>query len=142
MSHKNIVERTIMWGDLDALGIVFYPRYYEWIDGCSHLFFESLDLELKTLNEKRNINFGLVETGCAYLKPGRYHQTIQIVTHLEELHKKTILVKHDILLSDDGSLLVEGRERRICMDTSNPQKIRARDIPADILSIFKNAMEA
>jgi len=26
---QNIVERKIMWGDLDSLGIVFYPRYYE-----------------------------------------------------------------------------------------------------------------
>jgi len=35
---QNVVERKIMWGDLDSLGIVFYPRYYEWIDASGHLF--------------------------------------------------------------------------------------------------------
>lgn len=141
MKHQHMAERKIMWGDLDALGIVFYPRYYEWIDGCSHLFFESLNLNLKSLGEERHINFGLIETGCRYLKPGKYHQTIRIITQLEELEKKTILLRHQILLADDDSLMVEALEKRICMDTSDPAKIRAQDIPDDIYTILKNAME-
>ena len=135
---QNIVERKIMWGDLDALGIVFYPRYYEWIDGCSHQFFESLNLSLKSLGEERQINFGLIETGCRYFKPGRYHQTIRIITQLEELEKKTLLLRHQILLADDDSQMVEGHEKRLCMDTSDPEKIWARDIPDDIYMILKN----
>lgn len=55
---QNIVERKIMWGDLDSMGIVFYPRYYEWIDACSHLFFESIDLNLVKLTEKMHLGFG------------------------------------------------------------------------------------
>jgi len=141
VKQKNIVERKIMWGDLDALGIVFYPRYYEWIDGCGHLFFETINLSLKSLSEKRQINFGLIETGCRYFKPGRYHQTIQIVTQLDELDRKTILLRHQILLVDDGSLIVEGHEKRICMDISDPEKIKARDIPKDIYAALENAME-
>jgi YbgC/YbaW family acyl-CoA thioester hydrolase len=140
MKHKNIIERKIMWGDLDSLGIVFYPRYYEWIDGCSHLFFESINLGMKELGEKRGVNFGLVETGCRYFKPGRYHQEIKVITQLDELGKKIILLKHQIMLSDDGSLMVEGVERRICMDISDPQNIKARDIPDDIYIILNNAM--
>jgi YbgC/YbaW family acyl-CoA thioester hydrolase len=141
MKHKNRVERKIMWGDLDALGIVFYPRYYEWIDGCSHLFFESINLNLNSLSENRHMNFGLIETGCRYFKPGRYHQTIQIITQLNELDQKTILLKHHILFTDDGSLMVEAHERRICMDISDPGKITALNIPKDIYDILKNAME-
>ena len=140
MKHKNKVERKIMWGDLDTLGIVFYPRYYEWIDGCSHLFFESMNLSLKSLSEKRQVNFGLIETGCRYFKPGKYHQTIQIITQLDELDKKTLLLRHEILLTDDESLMVEGFERRICMDTSETKKIRVRDIPNDIYTILKGEL--
>jgi len=140
MKYQHMVERKIMWGDLDPLGIVFYPRYYEWIDGCSHLFFESLNLSLKFLGEKRSINFGLIETGCRYFKPGRYHQTIRIVTQLDELGKKTILLRHQILLANDGTLMLEAYEKRICMDTSDPQEIKARNIPDDINSILKEAM--
>jgi hypothetical protein len=46
---QNIVKRKIMWGDLDPLGIVFYPRYYQWLDACGHLFFEAINLNIDKL---------------------------------------------------------------------------------------------
>ncbi|MFH2011235.1 MAG: acyl-CoA thioesterase [Pseudomonadota bacterium] len=137
MKYKNTVERKIMWGDLDSLGIVFYPRYYEWIDGCGHLFFASLNVNLNDLSKKRQIGFGLVETGCRYFRPGRYHETIRITTCIEELTDKTIHLNHRITLASDDTLMVEGFEKRICMDLSNPDNIRAMDIPKDVLNKIK-----
>jgi len=61
---KNTVHRKIMWGDLDSLGIVFYPRYYEWIDAAGHLFFDAIGLNLGSLMNERKIQFGLIETNC------------------------------------------------------------------------------
>ena len=138
---KNIVERKIMWGDLDALGIVFYPRYYEWIDGCGHLFFESIGLNIGELRREKNLLFGLVETSCRYFRPGRYHQQIRIVTWIDRLEKKTLRLKHDICRSSDGTLMVEGFEHRICMDVSDPEQLRAVDIPPDVYSLLKGALD-
>ena len=87
---KHTVERRIMWGDLDALGIVFYPRYYEWIDGCGHLFFESVGINMNRIAREQGLIFGLTETGCRYFKPGRYHDRLQIVTFIDELTPKTV----------------------------------------------------
>jgi len=139
--HRNTVERRIMWGDLDPLGIVFYPRYYEWIDGCAHLFFESVDLSPDRMWTDRNIIFGLVETGCRYFSPGRYHETIRIVTEIERLEKKTVTLGHRITGQASGTLMVAAREHRICMDVSDPKNLKARAIPDDIHRIFSEAME-
>ena len=136
---QNIVKKTIAWGDLDALGIVFYPRYYEWIDAGGHLFFDSIKLNLALLWRERNILFGLAETSCRYFKPGRYQQQIEIVTHIDSLEEKTMVFKHRISDRMDGSLMVEGREKRICMNVSDPDSFRAIDIPDDIYSILKEA---
>ena len=136
---QNIVKKTIAWGDLDALGIVFYPRYYEWIDAGGHLFFDSIKLNLALLWRESNILFGLAETSCRYFKPGRYQQQIEIVTHIDSLEEKTMVFKHLIRDRMDGSLMVEGREKRICMDVSDPDSFRAIDIPDDIYSILKEA---
>ena len=38
---ENITDMHIGWGDLDPLGIMFYPRYYAWMDECGHLFFKT-----------------------------------------------------------------------------------------------------
>lgn len=136
---EHIIKKTIAWGDLDALGIVFYPRYYEWIDASAHLFFDAIQLNIARLWHERNILFGLAETSCRYLKSGRYHREIEIGTRIESLEKKIMVLKHEIKDRMDGSLMVEGREKRICMDVSDPERYHAVDIPEDIYSILRGA---
>ena len=138
--HQYILKKKIMWGDLDSLGIVFYPRYYEWMDANGHLFLESLGLNLGDLWKTRNIQFGLVETSCKYLSPGRYLDEIEIVTTLGELKEKTVLLNHLIRCPSDDRLLVEGIEIRICMDVSDPNHLNAINIPDDIHQILQKAL--
>ena len=138
---RNIVERKIMWGDLDSLGIVFYPRYYEWIDASSHLFFESINLHMGDLWRDRNILFGLVETSCRYHRPGTYHQTLRIITTIDALEEKTLLLKHRFEEAAQGALMLEGFEKRICLDVSDPENFRAIEIPADIYAVLEQAKE-
>ena len=136
---ENTVERTIMWGDLDALGIVFYPRYSEWMDGCGHLFFEAMGLNMQALWDQRGILFGLVETRCRYVKPGRYHDRVRITTGIDELDKKTLVLRHRFRSGADDRLLVEGFEKRICLDVTHPERFRPLDIPGDIRKVFERA---
>ena len=136
---ENTVERTIMWGDLDALGIVFYPRYYEWFDGCGHQFFDALGLNLVSLWETRQIQFGLVESACQYMQPGRYNQAIKIVTIIRDLQPKTVTLSHRIFTREDHALMVSGTEKRICLDVSDAKRLRATDIPEDIYHTLDRA---
>ncbi len=138
---QNSIERKIMWGDLDSLGIVFYPGFYEWIDSCGHLFFEAINLNMGDLWREKNILFGLVETSCRFFKPGRYHQLIRITTAIDSLEKRTLLLKHNICLSKNDEIMVGGFEKRICLDVSDPGDFRAIPIPEDIYAILKEAME-
>jgi YbgC/YbaW family acyl-CoA thioester hydrolase len=137
---QKVVERKIMWGDLDPLGIVFYPRYYEWIDASGHLFFdEILGMNLERLWQERKILFGLVESSCRYFKPGRYYQTISIGTEISSLEEKTLTLRHSIRCVADNALLVEGMEKRICLDVSAPEQLRAIEIPPDIYAVIRDA---
>ena len=128
-----------MWGDLDSLGIVFYPRYYEWIDASGHHFFDSIGLNLGQLMKQRALQFGLIETGCQYRAPGRYYDKIEIITRLRSLSAKTLELEHKILRATDETLLVEGFEKRICLDISDPDHFKAVVIPSDIYAILDRA---
>ena len=139
---RQIVKRKIMWGDLDSLGIVFYPRYYEWVDACAHLFFEAMDLRLDKLWEKRRLLFGLVETSSQYNSPGRYHELIEIITEIDRLDPKIVAFKHTIVRDSSHSVMLTVREKRICMDVSDPANIRAIDIPSDIYAILNDTLAA
>lgn len=129
-----------MWGDLDPLGIVFYPRYQEWIDASGNLFFESLGLPLNRLWKERGIQFGLMEISCRYRRPGRYHEEIEIITTVEEVKSKTVKLKHLIRRAEGGELMVEGFENRVCLDCSDPEHLHALRIPEDIAAVFLEAL--
>ena len=137
---QNVIERTIVWGDLDALGIVFYPRYSEWIDACGHHFFDKLGLNLGQLWSERGIQFGLLETSCRYHQSGRYFQRIKIVTAIETLTEKTVYLSHRIHDREDERLMVDGLEKRICMDVSDSKRFRGLEIPTDVYSILRQAV--
>jgi YbgC/YbaW family acyl-CoA thioester hydrolase len=137
---ENIVKRRIMWGDLDALGIVFYPRYYEWFDSCAHQFFEAIGIPHDCLWKEHGIVFGLAETQCRYLNAGRYHQRVKILTRLEHLNKKSLTLQHVISHEEDGKILVVGMEKRICMDASNPQSLRITTIPEMVYTALEQAL--
>lgn len=137
---QNIVEKKIAWGDLDPANIVYYPRYYEWIDASGHLFLEAIGLPHETVAHERQIGFSLAETGCRYAKPGRYHQQIRIKTTLEDLTPKTFTLRHTIHDASDDSLMVNGFEKRICLDLKDPAHIKARNIPDDVYRVLKAAM--
>lgn len=135
----NSVKRKIMWGDLDSLGIVFYPRFYEWIDASGHLFFEALGFNLGHMWQERNICFGLVGTSSTYLSSGRYHQQIRIDTSVSELTAKTVTLDSQIIDAASGQVMVRGQEKRICLDVSDPARFHARDIPADVYQALEQS---
>ena len=137
---ENIVKRRIMWGDLDALGIVFYPRYYEWFDSSAHHFFEVMGISHDRLWKEYGIVFGLAETQCRYLSAGRYHQQVKILTRLEHLNKKGLTLRHTISHTEDGKTMVEGMEKRICMDASNPQDLKIATIPEMVYTALEQAL--
>ena len=130
----------IGWGDLDSLGIVFYPRYYEWMDKCGHLFFETAGIPIELIWQEKGIVFGLVETSCRYFKAGRYHQKIRIITRLTHIESKTFTFSHTIQDANNGTLMVEGTEKRICMNASDPNNLKAMDIPIEVFRILKEGM--
>jgi YbgC/YbaW family acyl-CoA thioester hydrolase len=137
---QNKIERQIMWGDLDSMGIVYYPRYYEWIDGCTHLFFEKIFPNWAELCETRQIMFGLRKTSCEYFSPGRYHQKILITTQIENIEKKMLILKHIITSCVNNRIMVRGIEKRVCMDVKDPAKLKAVNIPEDINKILTNVL--
>ncbi len=132
----NRIDKKISWGDLDSLCIVFYPRYYEWMDGCSHLYFEKIGVNLVDLWHRRQLIFSLVSTSCEYFRPGRYHQEIIIETGLEKLEQKTVTMSHTIIDKSSGKVMVKGLEKRICMNVHNMDQFSAMDIPDDLYEIF------
>ncbi len=135
-----ITERQIGWGDLDATAIIHYPHCYEWIDTANHHLFDAIGLNHQMLLRSRKLQFTLVESGCTFFKSGRYLARVQILWEIQDVGKKTITFKYRIVAAEDGGVLAEAMEKRICIDASNPDHLKAKDIPEDILAVLREKM--
>jgi YbgC/YbaW family acyl-CoA thioester hydrolase len=104
-------ERIIEWGDCDAAGIVFYPNYFRWIDGCFHAMCRASGFDQMTMMRDHGlVGTPLVSSGLKFRAPGRYHDPLRVQAVISRLGNSGLTV--DYRLSVDGRLLAEGQEVR------------------------------
>ena len=68
---------AIEWGDCDPAGIVYFPRYFEWFDGCTAALFESVGLPKQTLISRFGI-LGIPVVDVTPLPPTRTHVAYEL----------------------------------------------------------------
>jgi len=137
VSFKSKITKTIRWGDLDPLGIVFYPRFYEWMDEASHVLFNRIGLNLVKLLKEKELIFALAETRAIYLKPLMYQDKIFIISYIKKILDKIIIIKHEIIHLKDNAISVEGYEKRICVKQLSDKTLKAITIPKNVRKILE-----
>lgn len=111
MSVEHTTTLLVRWSDVDAAGIVFYPRFFEWYDlGCEALF-ASLGLPWPRLFPEHGIvGVPIVESGSRFTSPARYGDTLAIRAAVAWVRSKTFRMEYEI--SVDGRLCATGFEVR------------------------------
>ena len=131
------VEHTttlpVRWGDVDAAGIVFYPRFYEWYDlGCENLF-TALGLPWPRLFPEHGIvGVPIVEAGARFSSPARYGDTLVIRAVVAWVKERTFRMEYEI--SVDGRACASGFEVRawVKRPASPGGRLEAVAIPEDV----------
>jgi 4-hydroxybenzoyl-CoA thioesterase len=130
----NIREVEIEWGDCDAAGIVFYPRYFAMFDASTaYLLEKALGMKKIAWTRKYGIvGIPIVDTGAKFIIPSRYGDVITIETRCAVVRRSSFDVEHRVL--KDGLLAIEGRETRVWTgrDPGDPERIKAVPIPGEV----------
>ena len=129
----------IEWGDCDPAGIVFYPRYFAMFDSCTTALF-SLALGMSKYQFTRHYEFAgypMVDTKARFLKPTKFGDDVVVETTVTAFRRSSFDVRHRLSL--DGELAVECLDTRVWAerDPVNPEKIRAKPVPAEVIAKFK-----
>jgi 4-hydroxybenzoyl-CoA thioesterase len=134
-SNTRIVR--IEWGDCDAAGIIFYPRYFGIFDtSTTHLFEAALGMtKIKFLKAYDFIGYPLVDTRAQFHRPTRFGDDVE-VTSTVEFGTSSFTVQHRLTL--DGALCAECTEKRVwaAKDPDRPGRIKSRAIPPEVLAKF------
>src|SRR5881396_1207786 len=60
----------IAWGDCDAAGIVYFPRYFEWFDAGTHALIDKAGLSFARMIEKHpGVAIPVVSTRATFILP-------------------------------------------------------------------------
>jgi len=130
--HTTVVP--VRWGDVDAAGIVFYPRFFEWYDlGCEALF-AALGLPWPELFPKHGIvGVPIVESGSRFASPARYGDTLEIRASVAWVKEKTFRMEYEIAVG--ARLCATGFEvrARVKRPLSAEERLQAMPIPEDVV---------
>ena len=126
----------IEWGDCDAAGIVFYPRYFAMFDASTAYLLEAaLGMKKIAWTKKFGIvGIPMVDTGAKFIVPSRYGDIITIETTATAIRRSSFDIAHRVL--KDGKLAIEAHETRVWTgrDPDDPSRIKAVAMPADVVA--------
>jgi 4-hydroxybenzoyl-CoA thioesterase len=136
---KNRKAIRIEWGDCDAAGVVFYPRYLAYFDACTHALFERAGCRQQDMQKKYQIlGFSLAEIRARFIVPCSYDEDVVVETCVTEFRRSSFKVQHRLYKGD--ALAVEAFETRVCVarPASHPEKLEPRPIPPEFVRSLSN----
>ncbi|WP_157016369.1 acyl-CoA thioesterase [Mesorhizobium xinjiangense] len=132
-------EVEIEWGDCDAAGIVFYPRYFAIFDASTaYLFEKALGMKKIAWAKKYGIvGIPMVDTGAKFIVPSRYGDVIAIESRVTGFGRSSFDVEHRVF--KDDALAIEAREKRVWAEPhpDEPGRIRGAALPVEVVEALK-----
>ena len=129
----------IEWGDCDAAGIVFYPRYFAMFDASTaYLIEKALGMKKIAWTKKHGIvGIPMVDTGAKFTIPSRYGDVVTIESSATDIRRSSFDVGHRVLKGD--KVAIEAHETRVWTgrDPEDPSRIKAVPIPDEVVAALR-----
>ncbi len=122
------------WGDCDPAGVVYYPRYFAYFNGCMEALFVRAGLPRRVREKKYQIlGTPMVDARARFMAPLRYGDTAVIESRVTEVRRSSFQIRHRIYKGK--KLAVEAFETRVWVmrSTDEPKKMKAMPIPPGVV---------
>jgi 4-hydroxybenzoyl-CoA thioesterase len=92
---SNSHDRRIEWGDCDAAGIVFNPRFFAFFDHGTTMLIEAAGWPLRRAADTFGImGWPLVATRASFRAPCTYGEEVTITSRIVEVRNSSFDVEH------------------------------------------------
>ena len=140
LSHHEKIR--VEWGDCDPAKIVFYPRYFAWVDAAGHHMLENAGLHHDILVETygvRGLVLGHVEMD--FKSTAKFGDILDIKTTVSRIGGASFNISHAI--SRDQQPVLIGHETRIWAveDAKSAAGISSTQIPPEVRKILTNSSD-
>jgi YbgC/YbaW family acyl-CoA thioester hydrolase len=126
------VRVQVGWGDCDPAGIVFYPRFYAWMDMASHALAREMGIPREAMLPPATdlLGFPVVGTQAQYVTPARMDDVLEVRTWVARVGRSSLSLRHEIWrVEADGSetAIAHGREDRVFI-ANGSQGLQSREL--------------
>jgi 4-hydroxybenzoyl-CoA thioesterase len=130
------LQLTVAWGDCDALGIIFYPNYFRWMDTAFHALLQQAGLSHRSLLKTFGAAVPIVQANAEFRAPATYGNVIDIAATVGHWGRKSFRV--DYRGTRDGASIFDGFEARVWAKAGDGIELKT----VEIASEFKGMLEA
>lgn len=127
------VERRVRFADCDAAGIVFFPRYFEMLNGVVEDWFAGpLEASFRELHMNRHVSVPTAAVEARFIAPSRLEDELTFALGVTKLGGASCGLRHRI--SAGGELRFEASQTIVYVGASLkpepwPEALRARIAP-------------
>jgi 4-hydroxybenzoyl-CoA thioesterase len=135
---SNRKEIKVEWGDCDPAGIVYFPRFFEYFDGCTHALFEKAGFpKAEMLKRYGLLGIPMIDTRAQFYSPASFGETVVVESRITEWGRSSFRVAHK--LYNREVLAAEGIEKRVwtVRDAQSEKGMRSEPIPQDVKDQFE-----
>ena len=127
------VRVQVGWGDCDPAGIVFYPRFYAWMDMVSHVLAREMGIPRDSMIPPgpEMLGFPVVGTEAQFLTPARMDDVLEVRTWVSRVGRSSLSLRHEIVRTDGDQevVIARGREDRVFIGRDqNDGTMRSREL--------------
>jgi acyl-CoA thioester hydrolase len=125
-------EVRVRYAETDQMGFAYYANYLVWFEigraeFCRERGFSYRDFELEA-----GVYLAVAEVQCRYHSPARYDDLLVIRTTIQELRKRTLRFRYEIVRKQPETLIAQGSTSHVILDGQG----RPRSFPAAYRSFF------
>jgi 4-hydroxybenzoyl-CoA thioesterase len=123
-------ERRVRFADCDAAGIVFFPRYFEMLNGAVEDWFAGpLQVSFRELHVNRRVSVPTAAVEARFIAPSRLEDELTFALTVTRLGRSSCSLRHRI--SAGGTLRFEASQTLVYVGLSLepepwPEDLRAR----------------
>lgn len=95
-------ERAVRFEEVDAAGIAFFARFFNWCHEAMERFFDGVEGGYVKLITKRRVGFPAVHLTADWKAPLRYGDVVRITTSVTQIGTTSATFRYVLTRTSDG----------------------------------------
>jgi acyl-CoA thioester hydrolase len=129
------IRKKVHWGDTDAAGIVWFPRFLGWFEDAEEELYAALGRPRQALLEELRFGMPRVELQTKFHAPARAGEIVRIGLASRVENPRRIRHAFEIRRDDTQQLVASGAVRVGCIER---RTFTPRDLPDEVIHLFDN----